>query len=61
MNELIISTLILSITGWTAMFMKSLRRSRCSNVKCLCVECKREVLDTIDESAELEDINIIDV
>ena len=48
MNEIMISSIILSISGFFAMMFRSARRSRCTNIKCFCFECKREILSEIE-------------
>lgn len=48
MNEIMISSIILSISGFFAMMFRSARRSRCTSIKCFCFECKREILSEIE-------------
>ena len=54
MNELIISSFILSISGFLAMIFRSVRRSRCTSVKCFCFECKREILTQEEVLVDVE-------
>ena len=51
MNEIVLSSFILSVSGFLAMLFRSVRKSRCTRVKCFCIECDREILVTDDSDA----------